>query len=268
MLDLHSQLFNIGRPVLIASHPRSGTHLTIDLLRRQFRSCSSWKNWGESHDHLYLTLEAITDQQKGISIEKALNILSRAKRPLIKTHADPQLSHLTLEYPEIQLWIKNHTDKIYVIRDGRSVLCSLHLFMQSFEPETRCPLSSFIRQKINQYSRVKIWANHVQAWLNEPNVILLKFENLIQDPDLVINLLSERLNLHSQYVYPLLPKSPRSIWEGRWNRLTKNRPESTAIIGYYKGQKTLNWKRDLTTEDLDFFKQEAGDLFNKLGYEL
>ena len=71
MSDLSSQLSKIDRPILIASHPRSGTHLTIDFLRRQFSPCSSWKHWGESLDNLYLPLEAITAQQKGISIEKA-----------------------------------------------------------------------------------------------------------------------------------------------------------------------------------------------------
>ena len=268
MSNLSSQLSKIGRPILVASHPRSGTHLTIDFLRRQFSPCSSWKHWGESLDNLYLPLEAIADQEKGISIPKSLDILSRAKRPIIKTHSDPQLSHLTIDYSEIQLWIKHQSDRIYLIRDGRDVLCSLHLFMQSFQPETRCPLSIFIRQKINQYNRVRIWANHIKAWLNEPNVIFLKFEDLIQDPELVIHLLSERLNLHPQYVYPLLPKSPRNIWESRWNRLIKKRPESTAIIGYYKGQKTLDWKKHFTTEDLDFFNKEAGDLLNQLGYKL
>src|SRR4051794_27731921 len=42
------------RPVVVASHPRSGTHLLIDLLRRQFPACASWKYPLERMDRLYL----------------------------------------------------------------------------------------------------------------------------------------------------------------------------------------------------------------------
>ena len=49
---------DIGKPILIASHPRSGTHLTIDLLRKQFQECQSYKRLGEPFDRLYLALEA------------------------------------------------------------------------------------------------------------------------------------------------------------------------------------------------------------------
>jgi hypothetical protein len=32
----------ISKCMMIATHPRSGTHLTIDLLRKQFRDFQSW----------------------------------------------------------------------------------------------------------------------------------------------------------------------------------------------------------------------------------
>ncbi len=44
---------DIGKPILIASHPRSGTHLTIDLLRKQFLECQSSKRLGEPLDKIY-----------------------------------------------------------------------------------------------------------------------------------------------------------------------------------------------------------------------
>ena len=31
------------RPVVVASHPRSGTHLMIDVIRRHFKPCRGWK---------------------------------------------------------------------------------------------------------------------------------------------------------------------------------------------------------------------------------
>ncbi len=48
-----------SRPIIIATHKRSGTHLTIDTFRRQFLECNSWKYPGEPLDRLYLSLESV-----------------------------------------------------------------------------------------------------------------------------------------------------------------------------------------------------------------
>jgi len=185
-LPLQSKLQSLGKPILVASHPRSGTHLTIDVLRRQFLECSTWKYPGEPLDRLYLPLEGLTTPHQKLSLQTALKTLGRFSyeeaRPLIKTHAYPALSHLASDYGELHHWIHQNAHKIYVVRDGRAVLCSLHLFMQSFEPQVRCSFSDFLRQEVNGISRVKAWANHVQTWINQPDVYVLKFEQLIQEP--------------------------------------------------------------------------------------
>ena len=77
---------DIGKPIVIASHPRSGTHLTIDLLRKQFAECKSWKMPGELLDRLYFALESFAPKFNPLSESAALNILQRATRPIIKTH--------------------------------------------------------------------------------------------------------------------------------------------------------------------------------------
>lgn len=48
-----------AKPIVIASHRRSGTHLLIDLFRRQFRECRSWKLPGERNDRLYVNLDMV-----------------------------------------------------------------------------------------------------------------------------------------------------------------------------------------------------------------
>lgn len=259
-------LDNFGQPILIASHPRSGTHLTIDFLRRQFPACKSWKYPGETSDHLYLALEGLTTSQDGISFQHGMKILKRASCPLIKTHAYPSLGHLTDHYNTLQNWIHQNARKIYVVRDGRSVLCSMHLYMQSFVPETRCSLSEFLRQRVDQTSRVKAWANHVQIWMNQSDIHLLKFEEIIQRPKQTLTTLSKVLGSTPTYCEPLLPKAHQNIWQGRWARLTQWCPESSAIIGYYRSQKTQKWQDGFTSNDRAFFHQEAGDVLIKLGY--
>lgn len=261
-------------PILVASHPRSGTHLTIDFLRKHFPACSSWKYPGETLDYLYLALEGLTATGNQGFAKKSGKILKRfselksaeTSRPLLKTHGSPQLQHLKENYVDLHRWIQHNATQIYVVRDGRSVLCSFHLFMQSFAPETRCPISEFLRQQVNGRSRVKAWADHVEAWMAQPDVHLLKFEDLIHSPQSTLEHLGKWLDLTPRYVEPLLPQSPKNIWQGRWARLTQWRPESTAIIGYYNGQKTQKWKDAFTESDRAFFHQEAGDLLIKLGY--
>ena len=85
---------DIGKPILIVSHPRSETHLTIDFFRKQFAECKSWKKRGEPLDRLYFALESFAPINKPLSENIALNILSRPERPIIKTHCDPQFSYL------------------------------------------------------------------------------------------------------------------------------------------------------------------------------
>ena len=47
------------QPVIVASHPRSGTHLLMDTLRRQFKACRSWKWPGERLDRLYCSVDEL-----------------------------------------------------------------------------------------------------------------------------------------------------------------------------------------------------------------
>lgn len=258
---------DIGKPILIASHPRSGTHLTIDLLRKQFLECQSTKRLGEPLDRLYFALESFVLQSNPLPEAKALDILHRAARPTIKTHCDPNFSYLHSDKAPWINWLKQEADIYYVLRDGRDVICSLHLFMQSYDPKTRCSLSEFMRQKVGGISRVKNWANHIQRWLNEPQVKVLKFEDIIKNTHSIIETIGQDLQLTPIYQEPLLPTRIKSLWHGRWVRLTKRRSESTAIIGYYQGQKVQKWQTAFTPEDRHFFDSEAGEMLLGLGYE-
>ena len=51
------RLAGVGRRVVLATHRRSGTHLTLDLLRRHFPACRARKWPFQGLDSLYLNLE-------------------------------------------------------------------------------------------------------------------------------------------------------------------------------------------------------------------
>ncbi len=80
----HASSFLIAtlrRPIEVASHMRSGTHLMIDLLRRQFADCGSWKWPGERNDMLYLPLDALTQPTAAWNESRALGCFAGRSAP-------------------------------------------------------------------------------------------------------------------------------------------------------------------------------------------
>lgn len=257
------------RPVVIASHPRSGTHLTIDLLRRQFRECRSWKLPGEKLNRLYLDLNALFDpaSRSPVDDRKALAILRRVPCPLVKTH----LRWHQLEAgaaggnPWLQ-WLIRRGRFVYVYRDVRDVMCSYHFFCM-IDERGRRPLAEFIRQESDGASRVRGWVDHVTGWRGRPGVHELRFEDLVRDPAAMVAKLAEHLGLEPLNRTPVLPRRFRGVWESRMNRLLGWRPACTAIISRYKGHRLERWREAFTRDDRAFVQREAGDLLRELGYE-
>lgn len=264
------------RPIVIASHPRSGTHATIDLFRKQFEECRSWKHWGEGAHHLYLTIEAlfIPDVRGPISEHMAVNILGRVPRPLIKTHlmlnelnGGPITRHGELGKHWLK-WIKDRCCVCYAYRDGRDVMCSYHLYRKGFDAQAHCSLGQFLRQNNGGVSHVKAWANHVRHWIALPNVQLVRYEDIIADTSATIRRLAKQFKLTARFEEPLLPQRYRNTWHRRTAQRMQRQPESTSILGQHiKGTRLEKWRKTWTHDDRAFFDQEAGDLLIELGYE-
>ncbi len=256
-------LESIGKPIIIATYPRSGTHLTIDLLRKQFQECKSWKFLGETKNNLYLDIDPILMSPPLSERDRklALHCLSRSQRPLVKTHGSiPWLQSYNGWVEELV----NGSDIFYVFRDGRKSLCSLHVFMKNYDPAARCSISEFVRQEVNGVSRPRIWANHVLNWIDRPNVRALKFEDIIKNPRQAITDIGQILGLTPLYVEPILPTSVKSRWQGLLATFTQTQPEST---NHTPEEKPAKWTEEWTYEDRKFFHEQAGDLLIRLGYE-
>jgi hypothetical protein len=255
-------------PIVVASHPRSGTHLVLDTLRRQFEACRSWKWPGERLDRLYCNIDELPGDGL-LDGATARRILRRTERPLVKTHAWPGYQDGFLDAHRGGLderwvdWLDDRATVVYVYRDGRDVLCSYQLFRRSFDPEVRGPVGDFLRGTEDGTNRVCRWAEHVRAWRDRPDVHLVQFEALIDEPAPVIQNLGEVIGEDPAGRRPLLPEPFSSIWSSRRARLFSTRPESTAIINEAK----KNWEEAFTAADRAFFQKEAGDLLVDLGYE-
>lgn len=262
------------RPIVVASHRRSGTHLMIDLLRRHMVECRGWKYPGEALNRLYLMLESLYEPHAAIPTTeaKALAILQRCDRPLVKTHLEPENLALTSETGLNELgaywmnWLKQRATWLYSYRDGRVVMCSLHMFRMCHDASARVSLSEFMRQEHGGLSRPKVWARHVRKWLAVPNVVPLKFEDMVSDAHVTLDHIARSMGLTFQPKQPLLPHL-KQRWRIRLDRMIARRPSSTAVRGRYKGRSPQKWHKAFSPQDRRFFHDEAGDLLIELGYE-
>jgi hypothetical protein len=257
------------RPVIVASHPRSGTHLLIDLLRRHFEACNGWKWWGERLDRLYCSIDELNADRGRLDASTARRILQRTERPIVKTHAWPSLDDTFLNehhdgLPEEWVnWLRNRGTFLYVVRDVRDVMASYQMFRGWFDHENE-RLGRFIRgaDAPEKPNRIVNWARHVRAWQETPGVHVIRFEDVLGKPDYVLQRVAGMLNLELNPTSPLLPKRFSSIWHSRFARFFSTRPRSTAILGTGAQDR----QNKMTPSDYAFIHEHTGHLLRELGY--
>ncbi len=258
------------KPVVVATHERSGTHLMIDTLRRQFGACRSWKLPFERNDKLYINIALIINADPVWYDGAAARVLPRVPRIPIKTHQLPPgaLGDTRGHQKEIPgPWFETLARKaamLYVYRDGRDVMTSYYQYRRGFDAEAMCSMSEFLRQEDHGMSRVKYWAHHVRSWCAVPGVTKVGTEALLKDTEATLKRLGTALGMEPLYQQPLLPRPLKSVWYSRRARFFGVRPESSAIVA--RGEK-VKWRQCFTPEDRRFFHDEAGDLLIELGYE-
>jgi hypothetical protein len=258
------------KPVVVASHPRSGTHLLIDALRLNFPDCRSWKWWGERKDRLYLNLASLSRGELVLTERKAIQILRRSRMPLIKTHTTADMSHDVVDgaigkgpATDLACWLNQNAVMLYTYRDGRNALCSFYEMERRRISSANVPFSDFIRQCPHGISRVREWAQHVRGWMDRADVFCVAMEELLAYPEICLPAIAEKLGLSLDSAGCRLPRRSRNITHGRLQRLLAIRPHSTAILN--PGGAT-NWRRFFTPEDREFFERESSEMLIKLGY--
>lgn len=269
MPDIDTYMTEIGDPIVVTTHPRSGTHLMIDLLRKQFAPCKGWLHFGETLHHLYLNLDDLsTIKQRELPIDEAIDILKRPDRPIVKTHALPSFNSFKEDGKRLAHALLDQGTTLHVVRDGRDVMCSAHAWYRDLTGNHDLPLADFLRQKQGSVSRVRFWADFVTRWADQPDVLVMRFEDVVSDTEAVVAKLGEVLGMNPLYETPLLPE--RLSKGGRladyWRRLTRDH-ESTAILGRPNQQAPLDWREAFTDEDRQFFWDEAGPVLERFGYQ-
>lgn len=212
MTDTHSGLAldGVGTPIVIASHERSGTHLTIDLVRRQFRAAKVRKRIGETPHATYFSIDRFFPGRRNrVPEADAVAMMQRAERPVIKTHAFPDLHEVEDAHRAFCAEVLARGALLYAVRDPRRVLCSMHAYAQ-FRPEARVPIHAWLDAPgPDGLTPATHWAQHVQAWADRPGVLVVRYEDVVAEPEASIRRIAEHIGLEPMLVRPLLPKPMR-----------------------------------------------------------
>ncbi len=252
-------------PIIVTSHPRSGTHLTIDLIRRHFPETRIKKKWGRNTlSFLSIGSFNVRDESKRLNAETyALKLIAPCKYPIIKLHTYAWYG-IEKNFPHWAQWMKEKGKIIFVVRDIRPVMPSMHLYEQSFNPNARCSIKEFIRQPyLGRGNRIIYWNEQIVNWNNNHNCLYLNYNDIINHPENTIEKISSYIGIAPNIQHPFLPQKVTSLWKARFQRIFSTNPQSTAIVGYYKGQKIQKWQNLFDQQDLDFI-----DTYSKEGMEI
>lgn len=249
--------------VVISTAMRSGTHLMMDLMRKNFDDLRAPKWPLQSASSCYVTLDLLIPSYNAPSTilrtERAKFFGSRTK--LLKVHfTKPDFSNLEAKAKDHLL--DRGWKGVYVVRDPRKVLMSTYAFM--FD-ECRKKKKSAKDFDIFAQEFIPRWVKHVELWIDAPNVMTVKFEDILGSTTRVLERLEGWLEL------PLgeggsnpLPRKFASVWSRRLQARLKVHPESTEI---QTSIKPGNWREALDRSHQELIKTQAGRLMERFNYD-
>ena len=126
-----------------------------------------------------------------------------------------------------------------------------------------CSYSEFIREVRGkrELSRVGFFAKHLSTWFSENNVLIVKFDDILQSPHVILDRIAEHLDEHPLYVEPLLPAKPGNRVTRKLGYLLPTEPESTAILTFRKDVLSV---QDVSANDRLFIENEISHVAPEL----
>ena len=265
--------------LLVASHERSGTHLTIDALRN---------NFSEYAAPLVNLDRLLPNHDAPLSPSEMRELLAGAPR-VVKTHMphDYESRFETAEARALVGELLENSRRLYVYRDGRDVLTSLYYYVSGYQPATaKQPFGAFIRspndllgsaRSYGHMDRVTFWRHHLESWLDAPRTIRVAYEDLFDR-------YQETLERIAEAIRQPLPRQVVTVVRERGKPTDRPTPlqwlsdkiyerfmthvrgiEHTSVDfrrGGHGGYREL-----FDPSDLRYFDQVAGDLMTRCGYE-
>lgn len=256
-----SLISSLKFPLVVATHMRSGTHLTIDLIRRQFRGFGGWKFPLERNDTVYLAVDSLRAccRSGPWSDKKIEKVLKRSEHVVGKLHwTTPDFSEVIQTQPAVGEWLRDEAKIIYVVRNPKAVVQSLwnwELAVKGIRASNGPPLD-WLRERFD------VWAQHVKVWTSRNGVLILRFEDLIRTPSSCIARIESFLRVEAFRFDPLLPSRSKGRWHSRFNRIFARTPLSTQIMTTKKSTR-FQWDKERT----DLAQELCGKQSIRFGYE-
>lgn len=176
--------------VFVISHERSGTHVAIDALRNNF---PIYKR------RFYTNIDRMIDGHWSYCSPEVIADELQLEPSVIKTHMFLNTAAFFDEGgPATQLVTSLAKDSklIYVYRDGRDVLGSLHTFWCRAIPGcSAITFSDMLRGNFTvdvgkprrgSTNPVSYWRQHTENWIGREDVLALSFEQFLNNYDATI----------------------------------------------------------------------------------
>jgi hypothetical protein len=252
-------LFNEAPPIFGNSKPKSGSHLLLQILNG-FTQIMPYK---------YVEADPVrTIEKKGRRKTEAeiLNELKRIPKGVIGW------GYVEASRENISFLCKPDRVNYFIYRDPRDMLVShvffatdmhaghgMHAFYQSlpdFDARLKIAITGLDRDGLRMVS-VKQRYEGVFHWLEQPAVLCIRFESLINQRDETLNAMLDQVE-KTGYKIP----TPRAQALEVLVETIQPRKSKT-----FRAGKTGEWRKYFKPEHKALFKEIAGDLLVRLGYE-
>jgi hypothetical protein len=251
--------FHDAPPIFGNSKPKSGSHLLLQILRG-FTQVLPYKYVAND------PVRTIERDGKRKTNEEVLKELKRIPRGVIGW------GYLEATPENVAFLCQPHRINYFVYRDPRDVLVSqvffatdmheqhgMHEFYKSlpdFGERLKIAITGIDQDGLYMVNVKQRFAS-VFEWLEQPHVMCIRFEDLVNQRDATLSAMLDEVESIG-YKVPVPRKKALSILAGA----IQPRKSHT-----FRSGKTGGWRVHFTDEHKNLFKDVAGDLLVKLGYE-
>ncbi len=197
------------------------------------------------------------------------NIMTIAE---LEDYPSPRIIKSHLSYNAIP---KGPCKYIYIVRNGKDVLVSFFHFYQS-HLGFKGTFSEFFERFMRGKVQFKSWFKHVAGWLehkDDPNVLLLQYEDLIHDPRGSIQKVIDffGFKIAPEHFSAILEKSSFAFmkkYNNKFDHLTGKMLEQGSIQGAFIRQGNIGEGQKLLTEQQEkLFEQKFQEYLGASGID-
>ncbi|MEN8263810.1 MAG: sulfotransferase domain-containing protein [Nitrospirota bacterium] len=171
-------------------------------------------------------------------------------------------------------FISTYPKVVYIVRDGRDVAVSYYFYqikIGNFDPNI--PFSIFLEKFLEKgFNDFGSWSEHVQSWIDKKNIILITYEDLLDDAEKQL----EKILLFSN-VEVDKNRISRAVKSSSFNHMQKlevkqhdSSPPLMNVknkeIQFMRKGRSGDWKSHFIKEDEERFLNKNKNIMKKLGY--